>query len=331
MNGRHAHALLPWVPELALDALHRGGVIEPLDALRFKVLARAARSKSLPLVPLASVVDVLEPDQGVAGRVEQLIERPVFLDCYAGYGARVVKAPLSGLVAPQWCVDMDYVNELKATLPPANNDSLLFDYSFAEDVLGGVALLNAGVQQVGVVNVARGQPPRVGRLRADFADDRKRITFSVDVEARPHYVHLMAAQVAIQQGPVQFSSTRLIVLDGVHRLVALLSAGYANAYALMLTELAPQQLANYMGGGGPHLLLDAALGAPRPPRLDDYLDGDVVDQVMLQPLDGSFGLVMSPQFQQRSSEIDIDRALPVTGAKVATLPTRRSRRRTVGI
>jgi hypothetical protein len=326
MQRRRAHALLTWVPELALDALHRGGVIEPFDVAEFKGLARAARQKPLSLAALASDADVLEPGETVAGRVELLTRTPVFVDCYAGYGARIVKVPLSGLVAPQWHADMDYIDELKAALPPRDDEAALFDYSFGEDKLGAVALLNAGAQQVGVVNVPRGQPPRVGRMSAEVAADRHRVTFSVDVEARPHLVHVMAAQVAMQQGPVQLLSSRLIVLDGVHRLLAMLSSGYTHAYAVMLTELAPQQLATYMGGGGPHLVLDAALGAQRPPRLDDYLDEAVFDVVSLQSLEVSLSLVVSPQFQQRPVDFETESNVPVTGVKTETLGKARARR-----
>lgn len=323
MTGRAAHVLLAWVPEVAVEAVHTG-VIEPESRLEFRQLARSARKKPLQLAPLASPAEMGDPDPSVADLVSGLTGRPMFEECYAGFGARVAKIPLAGLVTPQWSADMDFVGELRGRLPSASDERALFEYCFAEDELGEASVIHGGQAWIGVVNVPRGQPPRIGKLVAQHSLDRRSVTFSISLDARPHLVHVVGLQTVIQQGLSQSLSQRILVLDGVHRLLALLADGREHAYALVLDELPASQIAAYMGGGGPGVLLDAATSAPRPPRLDDYLDPAVFDRVRIPALDSTFGVVVTPQMQKRPDGVSVEGAteatLPVAGTQTETLP-----------
>lgn len=189
---------------------------------------------------------------------------------------------------------------------------------------------------IGLVTVARGQQPNVRPLRVQSSDGR-RVTFAIDVELRGGFVHVaqlpIQMQISTPQGPMTLQTTRLLVLDGVHRLLALLEAGRKTAYAILLDDLQPQHLAMYFGQPlAPWIILDA-VGAVRPPVLDDYLDAAVYDVLTTQSLDLTQRLVVQRDLVQlphdkADSQRPEERQFGVSGLLQRTLPgTPRARAR----
>lgn len=320
-SGRTAHALLPWMPEGSLDAAH-SGLLEPTDRVQFKELARRGRAKlpTMPISALSSVADLTTPEPSLGARDQELEARSLFRDCYAGYTARVVRIPVAGLVTPQCYTDMDYVDELKTALPSSDDEDGLFDFCFSEDELGTASVVNAGQGQLALVNIPRGQQPRIGKLRVERSSDRHNLTCSLTIEARAHYVQIVAVQVAVPLAGGATITQRLVIVDGVHRLLALLAGGRTHAYAVFMEQFPLQQVGAALGA----FSLADAIGQPRPPQLADYLDRAVFEPVVVPALDCSFGVLVVPQVQMRPQEIDSDTTpspkLSLKGSKLATLP-----------
>jgi hypothetical protein len=110
------------------------------------------------------------------------------------------------------------------------------------------------------------------------------VTFEFDALPRPNWVWL---NVIPQTG-------QILILNGVHHLLALLRAGRDRAYCL-LRESPVDQLFNY--GQEPGIFKPQHLTGSRPPLLRDYSDDSIADEVKLRAVDQfmRFGVQSPPE------------------------------------
>lgn len=314
-SGRKLRLLLPWAQAPAIEALYRGLRIEdPPTARQFYGMLQRRREALAARGPISfnvalGVEKIGPPIEAAAAEV---VASDTYQDRYGYLGGEVVRLPVRGLITPQVVADWDYVEEVRASAPVVGDDEGVFRLCFGDDELGDAVLLTGGPVQSATVKLHRGQPAWVGPLRARRAGGR--VTVSFDLEARGRFV-----QVAVV--PLNDGQTRVVVVNGVHRLLALLADGHEFAYGIA-RALTPQELQSCFEPG-PALIADP-VGRPLPARLEDFVDENMYDVVRQTPVDvymrmlvHSDNVITSPGV---SVMADADVPVPVTGEVVETLP-----------
>jgi hypothetical protein len=259
-EARRGKALLQWMNGSDVRSYFYGGqVVAPRDETEFISLWKRAR-QTAPPPPLHSGGAGLGPlPESVATRGDKLKAGRVFRDSYELFGAdNLVEVRLDGqLITPQVWVDEQYVDELIPSLPADGDDLGLWDFCFPIGQVGSPSLTgNGGAFISDRRGIAGLTPVRVVRTEGD------RMTLGFDVVSRPNWMSL-AVVVCPGLGP------RVLIRNGVHRLLALLRAGRPRAFAVI-----------QRGGIGDVGLdfNDSAifkpdrLCAPRAPLLSDYVD-----------------------------------------------------------
>ncbi len=159
-------------------------------------------------------------------------------------------APLFALLAPQPLADMDYVADLSATLGPEPDEKNDFAFSFPQGsipepaVIGNTVMFSTPAPSVYVSPV-----PTYRSVAGGYEVVAR-------VEPRPNY--LFVAQVLGLGG-------RLMLINGVHHVLALLRAGRRYAPVVLRPAMAVEEL------GLPQTSLLTQAGAPRPPLVRDFL------------------------------------------------------------
>jgi hypothetical protein len=178
---------------------------------------------------------------------------------YEPFGARFAVVPLADLVTPQWWVDTEYVESLAAGAPAEDDLDAMFDFSFSMGRLSRP--MNLGLNGAAFAS-ARGDIGVPGPLRVARYSPEK-VTFEFDITPRPNWVWIGASP----------DMGRLLILNGVHHLLALTKAGRQHAFCLvrpanslgdlMATTWNPPDLG---------IFKQNELASARPPLLRDYLN-----------------------------------------------------------
>jgi hypothetical protein len=257
---RGGKALLGWIEEPIVRPLyHAGSVTSPKTVEEFIEAARAARGARPNPTGVLSPPPAVEPlSMSLEHRVTALRSTEQFRTSYEPFGAVFVKVPLAELVTPQWWVDMEYVNALAVSVPDEDDPDGLFSFSFAVGSLGMPMLL--GLNGAAFAS-AKGDIGVPGPLHISRYSPEK-VTFEFDVTPRPNWVWLVASQ----------DMRRLLILNGVHHLLALLRAGHEHAICLLrgAQNLGDQTLG--LNFQDPGFLKPGDLTSERPPLLQDYLN-----------------------------------------------------------
>jgi len=248
-RGRRWAALVPFLQKAEFDALLSSGNgfrlwedESPEEAWRRAV---AAGRTVPPYVPGAV--------SSVPGRLDaaarELQRRDVFRREYARKAdVRLGVVPLASLISPQPVADMAYVAELAEQLGPDHNDERDFAFAFPKGsvpepmVVGNTVIFNDQTQNI-VINPM----PHWRRIGDE-------VEIAITGSARPNYVW-----VAVLGG-------RLVLLNGVHKALAAITAGRSLLPAVIrdanaLPELGIQQPPTFL----------AHFASPRPPLVADFL------------------------------------------------------------
>jgi hypothetical protein len=264
---RIGKAILGWVQEPNVRPLyHLSAVTSPPSVDSFVEACRSARGRrpqptsAMPAPPAIEALPApLEAKAAALRATEQ------FKTAYEPFGAVFARVPLADLVTPQWWIDTDYFESLADAAPAEEDLDGMFAFSFATGNLGmpmhlglnGAAFVSAK-NDIGVPS-----PLRVARYSSE------KVTFDFDVTPRPNWVWLaMCADMS-----------RLLILNGVHHLLALQKAGRQHAFCLL--RRAPSVVDPTIGFNfqDPGIFKPSELTAGRPPLLSDYLDNQYAADV----------------------------------------------------
>src|SRR6266851_4647667 len=257
---RLGKALLGWVREPDVRPLfHVSSVTSPpnvddfVEACRTR---RGARPQTTGVLPPPPAVEILPASLEAQAAALRATEQ--FRTAYEPFGAAFVRVPLAELVTPQWWIDTEYVEALADAAPAEDDLDGMFSFSFAS---GSLAMpMHLGINGAAFAS-AKGDlggpsPLRVARYSP------KKVTFEFDVTPRPNWVWLAASQ----------DMNRLLILNGVHHLLALLKAGREHALCLLRPAQSVGDQTIGFSFQDPALFKPSELTAERPPLLRDYLD-----------------------------------------------------------
>jgi hypothetical protein len=219
---------------------------------------------------------------------QDLVDAALYKRVYLPMSPAGIKAvPLISLVSPQWWVDDEYVAELVQGLPAQGDDAGLFNFCFRRGSVelpivqgplpnrGYLVAFSSKRRSLDVLGAA----PTISQP----ADERIEVTFTV--EPRPN--HVMVA-------PIQ-GTDRLLILNGVHRLLALLRGGRDRAFCVLLQPVnANQPVAGADFANNPELFSWPELLAPQPPFLRHFLDGGFSSSVDVRELVQSMRIALVP-------------------------------------
>jgi hypothetical protein len=261
---RRGKALLGWVQEPNLRPLfYVSSVTSPRNVEDFVKESRALRGKraQIPATPPAPMT-LAELPAALGSRASVLQATDQFRTFYEPFGAIFAVVPLADLVTPQWWVDAEYVETLAAAAPAEDDLAAMFDFSFS---MGRLARpMSLGLNAAAFAS-ARSDSGVLGPLRVARYTPEK-VTFEFDVTPRPNWVWLASS------GDM---GGRLLILNGVHHLLALLKAGRQHAFCLLRPASSLGDLiANGWNPQSPEMFKPSELTGARPPLLRDYLDDE---------------------------------------------------------
>jgi hypothetical protein len=265
---RTGKTLLGWIQEpdvrplfIASSVTSPPSVEDFIGACR---VARAARPQPTGTLPPPPAIEPLPA--ALESRASVLRASEQFRTAYEPFGAQFVRVPLAELVTPQWWVDTEYVEALAQAAPAEDDLDGMFSFSFAT---GSLAMpMHLGTNGAAFASAKNDIGPPSPLRFARYSPEK--VTFEFDVTPRPNWVWLAACQ----------DMNRLLILNGVHHLLALLKAGRQHALCLLRHSqsvaadpslgLPPQEPAIFKPG---------ELTSARPPLLRDYLDEQLAADV----------------------------------------------------
>ncbi len=262
--------LIGYLPELQFyQLLHIDTIVETRPIEELHTLWKAATdycarlttspSSTFSITPLPKTLESFE---------RELRQRPTYARYYASY--RFCLVPVQELITPQWHVNLEYVEALKQRAPQPDDIREALDFVCDE---GGIALADPCVSNVGGVLSLAFQVPNYRELAAILSPLRPlevrrldpwkfALTVNAEVQLKPNYLHLAKI------------GTRLLILNGVHRSLALMLVGWKTIPCLVRDV--PHTTRSLVEIGFPPnagLLPDELLlRAVRPAYLTDYLD-----------------------------------------------------------
>jgi hypothetical protein len=290
MSDRRCRALLGWVAPIAVDNLYRIGNVTSPDTLQgFRQLcldARGTKPSGSSLTASGSPPSELV-GPGLALALEML-DSPLYKRVYAPMRAVGIRSvPLISLICPQWWIDDEYVDDLAAGLPEQGNDISLFEYCFRRGAIDSPIiqgpLPNRGYFVSFSSRTRSLDAPGVAPTVATVSEDRIDVTFSVD--ARPN--HILVA-------PIE-GTDRLLILNGVHRLFALLRAGRDRAVCVFLPPVnVSQPVFGIDFANNPEFFNAGELLSPQPPYLRHFLDSGHSHPVTVRALIQTMRVALVP-------------------------------------
>jgi len=197
----------------------------------------------------------------VAPLAEEIRRGAVFKKEYEAKGDyEFVSVPIASLLSPQMNLDFEYVNELAGKLTPEVNDAADFVFAFPSGEIGEpIVKGNTVVFTSHAPNIAVSAVPVLRRTDSGFE-----VVF--EAKGRPNFV--MVARI----------NGRLVLHNGVHKVLALLSRGRSRTFAV-LHDLQDQ---NQLGLGQANLSMFAEANytnGGRPPLVEDF-NGPAAVQVL---------------------------------------------------
>jgi hypothetical protein len=189
----------------------------------------------------------------MAPQVEEVRQRDLYKKEYeAKADYEFVSAPIASLLAPQMNVDLDYVSELAERLPAEADELADFAFAFpAGEIAEPIVKGNTVVFTSHAPNIAISSVPVLRRTAQGF-------DVAFEAKSRPNYV--MVARI----------NGRLVLHNGVHKVLALRARGRTRTFAV-LHELQQQ---SQLGLGQANLSMFAEpnyIQSTRPPLVVDFL------------------------------------------------------------
>lgn len=273
MGRRIDAALLGWLNAPDAENLYRGlSVEDPSNFDEFRKLRAAAEARCGALVGLAptdsAAHTIKSVPLGIQPAADEIEAGDIFLRHYALHGARIQSIAVANLLTPQVVVDLEYVEELVDGLPAPRNNAGLLRFCFDEGAVDDPALIGVNGLMLSTQgrNLAPPEPLAWERVGAG------RLAVSFEVRTRPNFLWLGILQ----------ETGQVIVLNGVHHVLALLAAHRPRVFAAV-------SLTSIQGGlinlAEPGILKPNRLQAPRPALVRDFLDHGLRDEVQVRALD----------------------------------------------
>lgn len=284
LTGTHAIAgLIGTLPEIHFyQLLHQANLVEsrPIEDLRSLWLASQERFSHLPLPALPNATITPLP-LSLENRTRELRRGRSYTQYYSEY--RFCLVPVRHLLTPQWYVNLDYLQTLQGIVPAPGQLQQALDFAcdegaseLAEPSMSNVAGLPSLAFRTSAfrdlsLTFSPLQPLKVQRIDAR----RFAVLNRVEVVLKPNYLHVAKI------------GSRLLILNGVHRSLALMQAGWETIPCLLrdfpnvrsLVEIGFQP--NQLGYLPDQLLLRDSRAA----YLSDYLD-----------------VLAAPRFRQRDTD-----------------------------
>jgi hypothetical protein len=249
-HEREFRWLMPFLHPAEIDATLNQNPIRLVDARPANQVLAETRQRQGGLAPymveavrplLASHADAMD-----AVRRREVFEREYASKCDASFGL----VPLRALLAPQPLADMEYVAELQSNLSAEPNEAADFAFSFPEGTIPEPAVIaNTVMFSTPSPSVYVSPVPMYRRMAGGYEVIAR-------VEPRPNY--LFVAKIAALGG-------RLMLINGVHHVLALLSSGRGYAPAIVRNAMVVEEL------GLPQTSLLTQVGASRPALVRDFL------------------------------------------------------------
>jgi hypothetical protein len=256
--SRRVAGILGFLVKGEVDAIFDQNPLRPVDAFADPITlwrqSFAARTELSPLDPNSHRIETLADEFLPA--VEEIKSRRTYRASYeriADYHFGM--APTAGLLAPQWMADMDYVDELAARLSVKMTVADLLQFAMPEGnitepmIRGNQVLFTSTRPNLNAMPV-----PDV----REVGDGEVEIV--VRASNRPNYV-----QVAELNG-------RLVLVNGVHKVLALHRRGYTHIPCLWrrIHDLAETGMNQQTS-----LFIDQTFKGPRPAMVLDFLNEQI--------------------------------------------------------
>jgi hypothetical protein len=253
---RRFAGLLGFLHKGEVDAIFNQTPFRPLehDADPFSLWRRSQAARAnLPSLELAVHHVEPIPDEALPA-TEGIKGRHTYRSCYERFADyHFGMAPIIGLLTPQWQADLDYVEELATKLTPGMSTADLLHFSMPEGTITEPMIRGNQVVFTSTRPDLNAIPVPDVRVVGDGE-----VEIVVRAFSRPNYV-----QVAELDG-------RLVLVNGVHKVLALYRRGYAQVPCLWRqvhhlgeTGLNPQQTT---------LFMDQTFMGPRPAMVIDFLN-----------------------------------------------------------
>jgi hypothetical protein len=268
VGWRRIAALLGFLQKYEVERIFRRNPFRPADpSLTPFDLWRAGKEACAALPPLDPDLGMQPLSESLKPQAEEVVTRYVYKTVYevlADY--QFGMAPIAALLAAQWEADMDYVDELGPRLPPSDDERAIFALAFDETKLTDPIVQNSQVVfSTHRRNLANEVVPRITKVEEGVYD------VSLRTLGRPNYVQ------------VGIINNRMILLNGVHKTLALYRAGLTHIPCiwrrmnnLRETGIAVDQSTLYL----PELL-----EGPRPALVIDFLNPAVANPVLVRAMD----------------------------------------------
>jgi len=257
-EGRQFAWLVPYLQKAEIDAVLSQNPFRIVDHRPLDQVVHDARQAATGLRPY-----VMQPVQALSAELQAAADsvraRDVFRREYdAKFDAEFGMVALDSLIAPQPLADLDYVETLMDQLPAAPD--LLQDFHFAfpeEPIPEPVVVGNTVTFASHAPNIYVAPVPTYRRVSGGYE-------IVVRAESRPNY--LFVAELAGVGG-------RLILVNGVHHVLAMIKAGRKQAPAVVRRAIMVQEL------GIPPTTLLGQISAARPPLVKDFFSPCAVSVV----------------------------------------------------
>jgi hypothetical protein len=205
------------------------------------------------------------PDEAIPV-IEQVRQRQSFKRWYeavADYNFAL--APFDSLLAPQWEADLDYIEEQSARAPKVGDWSAAFAFAMQEDAIG---------------------EPVVNQNQVIFSSHRRDLFCNPIPEIRSVEPGVYEIVVTAQSRPnfIQVASLngRLVLVNGVHRALAMKRVGFAQIPCVFRQVDTHAELG--LNPGVLFLRPETILG-PRPALVADFLSEDLASPLLMRAMD----------------------------------------------
>jgi hypothetical protein len=237
---------VPFIQKLEIDAVLNQNPIRLVDRRPLDQVVQQARAAMLGLAPYV-VQPVLPLPQELERAVEGVRTGEVFNREYAAkFDVSFGMVPLDSLISPQPLADLDYVDELADSLSSEPDLGRDFEFAFPQGTIPEPAVVgNTVTFATHAPNIYVTPAPTYRKVPGGYE-------VVVRAESKPNY--LFVAQLG----------GRLMLVNGVHHVLALIRAGREHAPAVIGQATMLQEL-----GLGQTTLLNQ-FGAARPPLVKDF-------------------------------------------------------------
>jgi hypothetical protein len=265
---RRISALLGFLQKYEIDLIFRTNPFVPADSSVTPVdLWRTSLEARESLTPLDPAFTMMPLPASLEADAAEVRSRQTYKNIYevlADYQFGL--APIEALLALQWEADIEYVDELANRIPAVNDERAIFAFAFGEsDINEPIISNNQIVFSTHRRDLAAEATPRVRKAETGIYE------VIVRVLSRPNYIQ------------VGVLNNRMILLNGVHKTLALYRAGLTHVPCIWRPMNRLQEAG--IAVEQTTLFLPQTFDGPRPALLVDFLNEAVASPVLVRSMD----------------------------------------------